>query len=275
MWRPGRRAILQSAAALALVPLGCGSSAPSYGGFSMSMQSWTFRMFTTAQVLGFVEQLGLAYVEMFEAHWSVAASDAEIEGMRGALDAAGIRCLTHGTNPLSADDAANRAVFEFARRAGIRNLLADPPPESFAGLEQLVAEYDVRVAIHNHGPGARYDRIEDVVNAISGRDVRIGTCVDTGHYLRSGEDPVRAIRELGTRVYGVHLKDVAAATAGAPDVVLGDGILDVEGVFAALRDVGLPADAALSLEYEANPEAPMEDVRRGLAVAAAAAAATG
>jgi sugar phosphate isomerase/epimerase len=276
--RISRRAVLGSSAGAALwATLGCGDNAapvPTYGGFSMSIQSWTFRVFDFEGALGFVDELGLAYVEMYEAHVSLAGSPQELAAQRGRLDQLGIRLLTHGTNPLSADHDANRAVFEFARAMGLRNLLADPPAEALDSLEQLVAEYDVRIAIHNHGPGSRYSVPEDVLAALAGRDARIGTCVDTGHYLRSGVDPAVAIAAFSGRLYGVHLKDVAAQTPTAPDVILGDGVLDVAGVFRALRDVGLPADAALSLEYEANPEAPLEDVRVSLAVADAAARAT-
>jgi sugar phosphate isomerase/epimerase len=253
---------------------GCGdNAAPSrtYGGFSMSIQSWTFRAFDFEQALSFVDELGLAHVEMYDAHVPVAGAAQELAARRSRLDELGIRLLTHGTNPLSADHAANRALFEFARAMGIRNLLADPPAEALDSVEQLVDEFDIRIAIHNHGPGSRYGVPDDVLAALAGRDARIGTCVDTGHYIRSGVDPTQALRAFPGRLFGVHLKDVAAAEPTAPDVILGDGVLDVIGIFRALREVGLPADAALSLEYEANPDAPLADVRAGLAVADAAA----
>ena len=119
-------------------------------------------------------------------------------------------------------------------------------PGTFASLDKLVAEYDIRLAIHNHGPGTPYDTLDDVVGAIKGHDRRIGACVDCGHYYSSGEDPIRCVSTLGERVYGVHLKDRAEIGRKSPDVVIGKGLLDVVGLFKALRRIGFPDDGALS-----------------------------
>src|SRR5205823_2930685 len=107
------------------------------------------------------------------------------------------------------------------------------------------------------------------------RDPRIGACVDCGHFLASGEDPVQCIRTLAGRVYGVHLKDQSEIGKKSESVVLGTGHLDVVGVFKALRLIKFPADGALSLEYEANRDNPLDDVKRCLAVAKEAIARSG
>jgi sugar phosphate isomerase/epimerase len=125
----------------------------------------------------------------------------------------------------------------------------------------------MRIAIHNHGPGALYHKLEDVVKAIQDHDRRIGACVDCGHYISSAEDPIQCVLTLGARVYGVHLKDLAEFGKKSPNVVIGQGHLDVVGLFRALREIRFPADGALSLEYEANPENPLDDVRACLAAA--------
>jgi sugar phosphate isomerase/epimerase len=134
-----------------------------------------------------------------------------------------------------------------------------------------VAEYDVRIAIHNHGPGARYDKVADVLKAIKGHDPRIGACADLGHYIRAGEDPVRAITLLSGRLYGVHLKDFAEPKKDAAGVILGRGQLDLAATFRALRKAEFPSDACLALEYEEKPENPLDDIRACLAAAAAGA----
>jgi sugar phosphate isomerase/epimerase len=149
----------------------------------------------------------------------------------------------------------------------VKTITADPAPDSFDSLDKLVEEYGIRIAIHNHGPGHRYDKIESVVNAVKDHHKLVGACVDCGHFLRSDEDPVKAIRELGPRVYGVHLKDDVAKGKASKNVVIGSGELDVVGVFKALRAIKFPADGCLSLEYEAKPENPIEDMRACIAVA--------
>ena len=94
---------------------------------------------------------------------------------------------------------------------GLGYLSADPAPDSFDSLDKLVEEYGVGVGIHNHGPGHRYAKIDTIAEAIKDHNPKIGCCIDTGHFLRSREDPVRAVEVFGHRIFGVHLKDVKDA----------------------------------------------------------------
>ena len=177
----------------------------------------------------------------------------------------------HGVNGFGADHDKNEVVFQFAKMAGIKNISANPKPNSFDSLDKLVAKYDIRIAIHNHGPSALYDKIDDGLKAVKGHDKRIGFCADLGHYIRSSEDPVEVIHKLGDRLYGIHLKDFAEQKKKTHGVILGKGHLDVPGVFKALRKVKFPADGALSLEYEESPnDHPklLADIRECFAIAA-------
>ena len=107
-----------------------------------------------------------------------------------------------------------------------------------------------------------------MVQAVKGRHKWVGACVDCGHFIRSGEDPVKCVMALGHRVFGVHIKDEKEAnTAKSDNVVIGKGQLDVVGLFKALREVKFPADGSLSLEYEANPENPIDEMKACIAVA--------
>jgi sugar phosphate isomerase/epimerase len=173
-----------------------------------------------------------------------------------------------GRKSFSPDHAANQRVFEFAKKLGIRTITANPQPDAatFASLDRLVAEYDVRIAIHNHGPGSLYDKLDSVIQALRGREARIGACVDCGHFLASGEDPLGCLRALAGRVYGVHLKDIAEFGKKSENVVLGKGQLDVVALFKTLRETNFPANGALSLEYEAHPENPLDNLKACLTV---------
>ncbi len=242
-----------------------------FGGFDVGMQSYTLREMTVDRALEEIKNLGLQGVEMFNAHFSGKSSPADIEAMKSKTQALGIKMTGHGVNGFSKDHAANRRWFEFAKQAGIHNLSADPTEDAFESLDKLCEEFQIRIAIHNHGPGARYDKVSDVLSAIKGHHPSIGACADLGHYIRSAEDPVRAIHLLEGRLYGVHLKDFAEQKSKTEGVILGRGHLDVVGVFRALRKVNFPADGALSLEYEENPKNPLPDVKECLAVAAEAA----
>jgi sugar phosphate isomerase/epimerase len=242
-----------------------------FGGFLVGIQSYTFRNFSPDQAIEMTEKLGLHGIEFFPGQFPINSSDEQIATMLQKCESHGVKILGHGVNAFGPDKEKNRKIFEFAKKAGIRNLSADPTPDSFANLDELVAEFDIRIAIHNHGPGHRYDKVDDVLKAVQGHDKRIGACADLGHYIRSSEDPVEVIRRLEGRLYGIHLKDFAEQKVSTKGVLLGKGHLDVEGVFKALHKVNFPADGCLSIEYEENPKDPFDDVKQCVEIAAAAA----
>jgi sugar phosphate isomerase/epimerase len=243
-------------------------AADPYGGFPLGVQSYSLREFNTDEVVRHLQGMGIHYVEFYSKHLDTKASDEQIAATLDLLKSAGIRLAGHGVHGFSKDHEANKQLFDFAKRAGVKVITANPEPDSFESLDRLVAEYDIRIAIHNHGPGALFDKLSSVTDAIKGHDKRIGACVDCGHFLRSGEDPVKCVLELGDRVYGVHIKDEKTTnTRDSSNVVIGKGHLDVVGLFKALRQVKFPADGALSLEYEANPKNPIEDMKACLEVA--------
>ena len=157
------------------------------------------------------KDLGLHFWEAFPAHIPQTNDPAKIRAIKDQLEAAGVQLSGYGVVHLSSDEAANRKLFEFAKAMGLGYLSVDPDPESFDLLDKLVEEYDVPIGIHNHGPGHRFALIDTIASAIKNHSPKIGCCIDTGHFLRSKEDPVHAVEVFGKRVYGVHLKDVKNA----------------------------------------------------------------
>ncbi|RPI89018.1 MAG: sugar phosphate isomerase/epimerase, partial [Planctomycetaceae bacterium] len=169
----------------------------------------------------------------------------------------GITLLAFGVVEFDGDEGKARPIFEFAKGMGISTISANPHKDAatFKLLDKLVEEYAINIAIHNHGPGALYDKIDDVVNAVKDHHPRVGACVDTGHFLRSKESPVEAIERLKDRVFGVHLKDVKNATVFK---IVGEGDLDVLGCLKSLQK--LKYQHCLALEYEESPENPVPDL---------------
>ena len=242
--------------------------------FELGIQLYSLRGYPVAEALKHAKELGFEAVEFYPGMFPIAASAEQIADIKKQVADLGLRISAHGVNGFGKDAAANRKVFEFAKAVGVGILGCDPTPEAFASLDELVREFDIRVAIHNHGPKHRYNKVIDVLRAIENHDDRIGACADLGHYIRSGENPVEVIRLLKGRLYGVHLKDFQDMQEKTKGVILGQGHLDVPAVFAALEQVGFPADGALSLEYEENPQDPLADIRACLEAARSALAAT-
>ncbi|MBP7142775.1 MAG: sugar phosphate isomerase/epimerase [Opitutaceae bacterium] len=242
-----------------------------YGDFPMGIQSYCFRAFGVEGALDRTRELGLGRIEFFRLHFPATRDAIKIQEMKDACARRGISISGHGVQAFSKDHAANDAFFKFVSAAKIPIITANPAPDAFESLNKLVAAYDLRIAIHNHGPGSQYSTIDDCLNAVKGSDPRIGFTADLGHFIRSDQDPVEAITRMAGRLYGVHLKDVAERKDKTTGVILGKGHLDVMGVFHALKKVRFPADGALSLEYEEHPDNPMAEIRECLAVAAEAA----
>ena len=271
--RIGRRSFLAMAAASCAAVAGsrraCAAAAPRP---TIGIQTYSLRGYPVAEALRHAKDLGFTHVEVYPGMFPITDDVAAIAAQRKLADDLGLVLSAHSVNRFTKDAAANRKVFAYAKALGVPTLGADPDPDSFASLDDLVKEFDIKIAIHNHGPRHRYNKVVDVLRAIEGRDLRIGALADLGHFIRSGEKPVDVIRALKGRLYGIHLKDFAEMQDKTKGVILGQGHIDVPAVFAALAQVGFPADAALSIEYEENEKNPLADIRECLRIARESAA---
>ena len=228
--------------------------------FAAGAQSFSFRNFDLAGAIACLKQLGADTMEFCAVHFPPDAEDAGFAEVRRLLAEQDVQVSCFGVESFTVDAAANRKKFEFARALGVQVLTADPTPEAFDNLEALVDEFQIKIAIHNHGPGARYDNVEDTLRAVKGRHPFLGACADTGHYLRSNELPQEVIRRLGDRLLSLHLKDW---TLGGKEQILGEGDLDLSAVASALLETGFTGP--IVMEYEESPENPVPDMKTGLA----------
>lgn len=260
--RLSRRSFVAASALAAASLPGRGRAAADGGELNLGIQMYSLRGYPVDEALGHVKDLGLKVIEFYPGMFPVTDDQAAIDAMKDKVSALGLTMSAYGVNRFTKDAAANRKLFAFAKAAGIPILGADPDPDSFASLDDLVKEFDIRIAIHNHGPTHRYNKVVDVLEAIEKHDARIGACADLGHFLRSGERPTEVIRLLAGRLYGIHLKDFAEMQDKTKGVILGQGHIDVPAVFAALEQARFPADGALSIEYEENPRDPVAEIRQ-------------
>lgn len=251
-----------------------------YAEFKVGLQSYSLRGFDARTALKHTRELGLGYWESFRNHIPVNTLPSHVAAQKRLLSEFGVKLMAFGVERFDENETRARELFDFARAMGVSSISANPQKmkQTFDLLDKLVEEYGVAIAIHNHGPGALYDKIDDVQQMVKDRHPKIGACVDTGHYLRSNEDPVEAIDRLGKRVFGVHLKDVkgyrteaeAAAFVKSGNArrqlkkeqkfftLLGQGDLDVLACLRLLRK--LKYRNIVSLEYEENKDNPLSDI---------------
>jgi sugar phosphate isomerase/epimerase len=258
----GLAATAGNAGAGALTACTAFSEEGDYAPFKMGLQSFSLRGYTTgdhadlAKALSVTRDLGLHFWEAFPGHIRQTDDPEKIKAIKDQFEAASVRLSGYGVVHLGSDEAANRKLFEFAKAMGLEYLSVDPHPDVFTLMDKLVEEYDMPIGIHNHGPGHRYALIDTIAGAIKNHSPKIGCCIDTGHFLRSKEDPARAVEVFGKRVYGVHLKDVKNAETFT---ILGQGDLHIADLLKALA--ANQYAHCLAIEYEERPEHPAQDIK--------------
>lgn len=231
------------------------TSTSPYAPFRMGIHSYSLRGFDLNRAIETTRRLGLKYWEAFSAHVPFSDDPTVRSAIRTDLRIAGIHLTVCGVQAFDGDAAKSRRVFESARLLGLETISADPTPEALPILNDLTQEFGINIAIHNHGPGARYDKAADIERAVSRHSVRMGVCIDTGHALRSAEDPVRWVEIFGERVHDIHLKDVKDRTKW---MILGQGDLRLGDFFRALA--AQEYAGIVALEYEEKPEDPTDDI---------------
>jgi len=224
----------------------------------LGIASYTFRNFTRAQTIEFLKKLNIADLNAKDVKDHLPTdSVAEIQAL-GDYVSAGIKLHAAGTIYFPKDEDGDiRAKFEYAKRAGIAVIVAgDPVPTTLPRIEKFVKEYDIRFALHNHGPEDKlWPSPLEVLKAMKNMDPRMGCCIDVGHTVRAGVDVVQAIREVGPRVFNVHLKDLASFTDKESQVEVGRGKMPIKKIFEAL--LAIKYTGFVDLEYEINENDPL------------------
>lgn len=283
-----RAAIIVSCgvALLGAVLCGCGPegasvstvSATNAPAWRLAASTYAFREGTFFEAVDKTRSLGLRYIEAHS--WqpmsaefpnvenSYKAPPAAIEAAKQKLNTAGVKLVSYYFNGLGKNEAETRKVFEYCRTMGVEMIVTEPDPATLDLLDKLTAEYGVNVAIHNHPKDPRHpDYVnwdpEEVARQLRGRSTRIGTCADTGHWVRSGVDPVEGLRKYQGRVLSVHMKDIEKPTVDSRDVPWGTGIGKVKDVMTELQRQRF--EGTFTIEYEHNPKDNMKDVAECIA----------
>jgi sugar phosphate isomerase/epimerase len=271
--RISRRGFLKSSAlaagyAAAGVAAGAGSAAaeavPESGKpapVKLGLASYTFRNFTRAQTIGAMQELRLSDINCKDAKDHL-PMDAAAEAVALADYAAnGIKVHAVGTVSFPKDEDDDiRAKFEYAKRAGAGVIVAgDPALTTLPRLEKFVKEYDIRIAIHNHGPEDKiFPSPYDVLKAVGSMDARLGCCIDIGHACRAGANVPQAIRDVGPRLFNMHAKDLTSFASKESQVAVGEGLMPMRAIFESL--IAINYQGFVDLEYEIHEDDPLPGV---------------
>lgn len=223
--------------------------------FQLGLASYTLKEFNLDETLEMTNKVGLKYVCFKKFHLELDSTPAQIEATVAKVKAAGLTLYGGGVISMKKEDEVHQA-FDYAKAAGMSVIVAGPSPEMLPLIEKKVKQYDIKVAIHNHGPGDKHFPTPAIaLKKIKDLDKRIGMCHDIGHTKRYGADPIAETELCGDRLHDVHIKDVSAANKDGHGVEIGRGIIDIPRFVRTL--VKMKYAGIVSLEYEKEPKDPL------------------
>ena len=231
---------------------------------TLGVASYSCRKFTLDQTLEMANALGITHMTFKDVHLPRTDPPETTRALRAKVEAAGITIMGGGTIDLPNDPAEIRKAFEYAKNAGFPLIYISPEPAALDTIEQTAKAFDIKAAIHNHGPEDKHwPRPQDAYAAIESRDAHLGLCIDIGHTTRTGTDPVQACRQFRDRLYDMHVKDLAVKTDKDSQVEVGRGVLDFPALFRTLIEIGYKGQ--VGLEYEIKEDNPLPGMIESIA----------
>ncbi len=228
-------------------------------GWKLGVQTYSFNRFTFFEAIDKAASIGLKYAECYPGQTISADIDGkigpgmtaeQIKQVKDKLQSAGVQLVAFGVTGLSANEAESRRTFEWCKEMGIGVINTEVREDAFDTLEKLCEEYQIKVGLHNHPEPSYYWNPDTVLKAIEGRSKWIGACADTGHWLRSGLNPLESLKKLEGRIVSFHFKDLNREGKGAHDVPWGEGVANVPALLEEMKRQQF--QGPISIEYEHN-----------------------
>ncbi len=263
-----RRAFLHTipaAAAAAAASPNASAAASSAPAIRFGIASYSFREFSRRLCIQYTKQLGISLLTIKEFHALYRSTPEELDRARREFAAAGLTLTGGGTVYMLKEDPEDvKFYFEYARRLGLPMMNVGPTAKTLPIIEKFAREYDIKIAVHNHGPEDRhFPAPSDALKLIRDMDPRMGVCVDVGHTTRTGKDLLEEIEMAGPRLLDVHMKDLRDLKQAASQCDVGDGQMPVPQIFRLLMKMNY--SGVVHLEYEINADNPLPGMHRSFA----------
>jgi sugar phosphate isomerase/epimerase len=234
-------------------------------GIKLGIATYSLRSFDRPTAIEMLKKLQVKYISIKDVHLKLTESPEDLKQHRAEFDAAGFVVTSGGNVDMTKGTTVEelRPRFEYAKNAGLPMMVCAPTHENIKSVEALVKEYNIRIAIHNHGPEDKhFPTPESVLEVVRKLDKRCGLCMDIGHSARTGADIVKATAAAGDRLFDMHVKDLADTMKKESQVDIGDGKLPFPALFKQLKKMGYTG--CVNMEYEINAKDPMVGMLRSL-----------
>jgi inosose dehydratase len=230
--------------------------------FGLGMAGFTFLQFSVEKTIEMMKRVNVTNLSLKDVHMPLKSTQNEIDDVLAKFKAAGINVYTVGVIYMKTQESVDQA-FAYAKMAGVKLIVGAPNYELLPYVEKKVKEYDIRLAIHNHGPdNPLYPNPTDAINHIKDMDSRMGLCIDIGHTTRDGADPSVDILRYSRRLFDLHIKDVDKAAKEGTTVEMGRGIIDIPKLVETLRRIKY--SGMCSLEFEKDMKDPLPGIAESI-----------
>jgi sugar phosphate isomerase/epimerase len=259
-----RRAFLGASAAAAAARFDFAAVTDDPHDFKLGVATYSLRKFSRPQAIALLKQMNVRYINIKEFHLPLNSSPAEIQSARKEFEDSGFIIEGGGNISFAKDDDQDiRQKFEYAKAAGMPIIVCAPTHATLPKMEKFVKEYDIRIAVHNHGPEDKeFPTPQSVLEVVKKMDPRCGLCIDCGHTARTGVDVVESIHQAGLRLHSMHIKDLADTKARDSQCDVGEGVLPIVGIFRQLRKMRYTG--GVMLEYEIHEDDPLLGMQKSL-----------
>jgi len=234
-----------------------------FHGLRVGICSYSLRSFSAAEALQSIRRLGVRYLSLKEVHLPLNSTPDQRKAFRQQAADLGLSITSCGVIYLKDTEAEVRQAFDYVRDLGASIAVVGLYREQLPMLDKVIRSYDLKAAIHNHGPNdKRFPSPLEVYDAIKGLDNRIGVCMDIGHTFRMHEDLVSDVKKTSDRLYSMHFKDLENDHVDAKGVAVGTGVIPIVPVLRELVRSGYTGE--VQLEYETEPKDPLPGMGESL-----------
>jgi sugar phosphate isomerase/epimerase len=242
---------------------GAQSRAEQAAGIRLGVASYSFREFSRRMCIDMTRKLNTPYLCIKEFHALYRSTPEELDRARNDFAKAGLTLTGGGTVYMTKDDDADiRFYFEYAKRLGMPMMVIGPTAQTLPRIEKFVKEYDIKVAVHNHGPEDKhFPAPSDALRLMKDMDPRVGVCIDVGHTTRTGKDLFAEMEAAGSRLIDLHIKDLRDLMDKDSQVDVGEGVMPIQKIFRTLQKLNYKG--VVHLEYEIRGEDPLPGMQKG------------
>lgn len=227
--------------------------------FELGMAGYSFVNFNLDDSLKMMKRMDIRYLCIKDFHLPLNSNAEQIAAFHQKLSESNVKGYAVGPIYMTKSKTEIDNAFDYAKRVGVDLIIGIPNKEDLEYISKKTEEYNIRYALHNHGPEDKlYPNAKSIHDLINHLSPKMGICFDMGHNMRDAREPSADLKSYHKRIFDIHLKNVTEATEKGSTCELGRGVIDIPKFVKTLRSVGYSGKC--SLEFEKDMKDPLAGI---------------